>query len=356
MPEKTEAPTPRRLAKARKEGQVAKSMEVNTALILVVAFWLLGPMGRRLAHELSTFTRMCLGRLPHDDLTWTAISSSGLRWAVDLGLILLPFVLSLVATALVANVLQSGFLLSPKALMPTFAKLDPFARLRSLAFSRQSLIALAKSAVKIAIVGVVAYTEIRDAYPVLLALPWGGLSQGFQVWQETALKLGMRIGTTFMGLAVVDYMIQRRQWWQSVSMTREEVREERRQTEGDPQVRARLRQRQQYLARTRMMAAVPESDVVVTNPIHLAIALKYEMGKMRAPIVTAKGARRLADRIRRVARKHHVPIVQNRPLARALYKDVDVGREIPLTLYDAVASVLAFIYSLKSKVRSDQHV
>jgi len=353
MPEKTEAPTPRRLAKARREGQVAKSIEVNTALVLVVAFWMLGPMGQRVAQELSTFTRTCLTELPRDDLTWTALSASGLSWAKHLGLILLPFVLSLLATCVLANLMQSGFLFSPKWLMPNFAKLNPLARLRGMMFSKQSLITLAKSTIKIAIVGAVAYSEIQDVYPLLLGLPWEGPSQGFQVWQETALKLGMRIGTTFMAVALVDYMIQRRQWWQSVRMTREELREERRQAEGDPHVKARLRQRQHYLARTRMMSAVPESDVVVTNPTHVAVALKYQMGKMRAPVVTAKGARRLADRIRQVGRKNRVPIVQNRPLAQALYKHVEVGQEVPTNLYDAVASVLAFVYSLKSKARSD---
>ena len=349
MPEKTEAPTPRRLAKARTEGQVARSVEVNTAVLLVVAFWLLGPMSRRLAHELGTFTRVCLGGLPVNDLTWTSLSSTGLSWAGHLALILLPFVLCLLATSVGASLLQTGFLLSYKSLIPSLARLNPLARLTSLVFSKQSLIVLAKSAIKIAIVGLVAYSEIRDAYPLLLSSPWEGVTQGLQVWQETALKLGMRIGATFVALAVVDYMIQRHQWWQSMRMTRQELREERRQAEGDPFVRSRLRQRQQYLARSRMMAAVPESDVVVTNPIHLAVALKYEIHQMRAPIVTAKGARLLADRIRKVGRKHRVPIVQNRPLAHALYKHVEVGQEIPSTLYEAVASVLAFVYGLKSK-------
>ena len=349
MPEKTEAPTPRRLAKARTEGQVAQSAEVNTAVLLIVAFWLLGPMGRRLAHELGTFTRVCLGRLPDNDLTWTSLSSTGLSWARHLALILLPFVLCLLATSVGASLLQTGFLLSYKSLIPSLARFNPLARLSSLVFSKQSLIVLAKSAIKIAIVSLVAYSEIRDAYPLLLSSPWEGLAQGLQVWQETALKLGMRIGATFVALAMVDYMIQRHQWWQSMRMTRQELREERRQTEGDPFVRSRLRQRQQHLARSRMMAAVPESDVVVTNPIHLAVALKYEIHQMRAPIVTAKGARLLADRIRKVGRKHRVPIVQNRPLAHALYEHVEVGQEIPSTLYEAVASVLAFVYGLKAK-------
>jgi len=349
MPEKTEAPTPRRLAKARTEGQVANSIEVNTALVLVVSFWLLGPMGRRLANDLCVFTRTCLRQLPGTDLTWAAMSSSGLGWAKHLGLILLPFVLSLLATGVAASLLQTGFLLSPKALMPTFAKLNPFSRLHNLLFSRQTLTNLAKSAAKIAIVGLVAYSDIRDAYPLLLSSPWGDLGRSLQIWIEIALKMGMRIGAIFMALALVDYMIQRRQWWQGLRMTREELREEQRQTQGDPLVKSRLRQRQQYLARTRMMAAVPQADVVVTNPTHLAVALKYEANKMRAPIVTAKGARRLAERIKQVGRKHHVPIVQNKPLAQALFKNVEIGQEIPLTLYDAVASVLAFVYGLKSK-------
>jgi len=351
MPEKTEAPTPRRLAKARREGHVAKSAEVNTALLLVVAFWLLRPMGTRLAHELAAFARFCLSRALKNAFSWTALSSGGLTWGKHLGLVMLPFTASLAITGILANLLQTGFLFSGKALMPTLARLNPFTRLRSLTLSKQSLISLAKSVVKVAIVGQIAYSEIREVYPSLLSLPWGDLSQGLQVWQETALNLGTRIGSTFMALAIVDYMIQRRQWSQSIRMTREELREERRQAEGDPHVKARVRKRQQYLARTRMMASVPESDVIVTNPTHLAIAIKYEMNKMVAPVVTAKGARRMAERIKEVGRKHRVPIVQNRLLAQSLYKNVEIGQEIPVALYDAVASVLAFVFSLKAKLK-----
>jgi len=348
MPEKTEAPTPHRLAEARRKGQVARSVEVNTALLLVVGFWMLGPMAQRLETELGTLARECLGSLAErDELTVSGLLHDGLVWGLHFGLLLAPFVGVLMLTGVGASALQTGFVFSFEGLKPSLSKLNPLAALRRM-FSKQGAIELAKATAKIAIVGLVAYSGVREAFPQLLTLPHQGLVYCWSTWQGIALDLGLRIGMTFMALAFLDYLWQRRQWWEGLRMTREELREEMRQTEGDPQLKGRLRQRQRYLAQSRMMAAVPKADVVITNPTHYAVALQYDAKTMSAPTVTAKGQRLVAERIKELARKHRVPIVENRPLAQALFKSVEVGRQIPGNLYDAVAGVLAYVYSLKS--------
>jgi flagellar biosynthesis protein FlhB len=348
MPERTEAPTPHRIAEARRKGQVAHSGEVNTALLLAIGFWMLGPMTRRLASELGTLTRECLTSLATcEEPSVAGLLRGGLDWGLHFGLLLAPFVGVLVVTGIGASVLQTGFLLSIDGLKPSLSKLNPLAALRRM-FSKQGAIELVKASAKIAVVGLVAYSGIRKAYPELLTLPHQGLAYCWSTWQRIALDLGLRIGMTFMGLAFVDYLWQRSQWWEGLRMTREELREELRQSEGDPKLKGRLRQRQRYLAQSRMMAAVPKADVVVTNPTHYAVALKYDAKTMSAPTVTAKGQRLIAQRIKELAREHRVPIVENRPLAQALFKSVEIGRQIPGNLYDAVAGVLAYVYSLKS--------
>jgi len=348
MPERTEAPTPHRIAEARRKGQVARSVEVNTALVLVTGFWMMGPMTQRLASELGALTRDCLSSLAvRDELSVTGLLRGGIDWGLHFGLVLAPFIAALVVTGVGASVLQTGLLFSFEGLKPNLNKLNPLAGLRRM-FSKQGAIELAKASLKIAVVAAVAYSGIRKVYPELLTLPHHGLAFCWATWQGIALDLGLRIGMTFMGLALIDYLLQRRQWWEGLRMTREELREEMRQSEGDPKLKGRLRQRQRYLAQSRMMAAVPKADVVVTNPTHYAVALKYDGKTMSAPTVTAKGQRLIAQKIKGLARQHRVPIIENKPLAQALFKSVEVGREIPGNLYDAVAGVMAYVYSLKS--------
>ncbi|HHX43208.1 MAG TPA: flagellar biosynthesis protein FlhB [Chloroflexi bacterium] len=348
MPERTEAPTPHRIAEARRKGQIARSTEINTALLLLAGFWMLGPMAQRLASELAHMTRECFTwPLAQEELTVSGLLHGGLGVGLRFGLLLAPFVGVLMVTGIGANVLQTGLFFSFAGLKPNLSKLNPLSGLQRIV-SKQGVIELAKASLKIAVVGLVAYGGIRKAYPELLTLPHHGLAHSWATWQGIALNLGLRIGMTFMGLAVMDYLVQRWQWWQGLRMTREELREEMRQSEGDPQLKGRLRQRQRYLAQSRMMAAVPTADVVVTNPTHYAVALAYDAKTMAAPTVVAKGQRLVAQKIKDLARQHRVPIVENKPLAQALFKSVEVGHEIPGNLYDAAAGVLAYVYSLRS--------
>jgi len=348
MPERTEAPTPKRLQDARRRGHTARSSEINAAVLLLVGFWALGSTSRRLAGAMGSVTRDTLGELAHIELSTASLSAAILRLLQQLGLALAPLFGALMVGAIVANVAQTGPLFSWQGIAPSLGKISPLNGIRRI-FSSRGLIELLKAALKIAIIGWVAYTVIRDAYPSLLSIPRDQPLVSISVWQDIALDLSRRTGVALLVLAAADYVVQRRQWMQSLRMTRHELREELRQSQGDPILRGRLRQRQRQFAQARMMADVPKADVVITNPIHLAVALRYDPPRTSAPVVVAKGERLIAERIKETARDHGVPIVENPPLARALHKAVEIGEEIPVQLYDAVAGVLAFVYGLRAK-------
>lgn len=349
MADRTEAPTPRRLEEARRRGQVAMSTEVNTALIVLAGSLLLAPVGQQMAAQIMQIAHEILGGLATTELTSTALFSGGLEVALRLGLAMAPLLGGLVLVGIVASVAQSGFLISAERLKPRLSKINPIAGAKNI-FSSRGAAELAKAVLKIALVGYVAYTAIREAIPLMVGTPNDQISYFMSSWQRLALDLGKNTGLTLLVLGAADYAFQRRQWLQSLRMTRHELLEEMRESQGDPFLRSRLRQRQRQFAMNRMMADVPKADVVVTNPTHVAVALRYDPSKASAPVVVAKGERLVAERIKEVAREHGVPLVENAPLARALNKGVQVGQEIPSHLYEAVASVLAFVYSLKTRV------
>lgn len=261
-------------------------------------------------------------------------------------LVMAPLFLVLAAVAVLANFLQVGPVWSGKALQPNFGKINPAEGIKRL-FSPQSLAELAKSLLKITIVGAIAYFTVAGELDRLLPLLDQTPYQILAFLGDVCGRLFWRVCLVLAALAVLDFLFQKWQWERDHRMTKQEVKEEYKQTEGDPKVKARIRSIQRDMARKRMMAAVPEADVVITNPTHLAVALQYESGKMEAPVVTAKGAGLIAERIREIAREHDVPIVEDRPLARNLYKSVEVGRPIPEALYQAVAEVLAYVYRLR---------
>lgn len=343
---RTEAPTPRRLEDARRRGQVAKSVEVSNAAILLTTFGVLSVVGAGLITELAMFMRDFLSQgLVQGDLSpesvWRGafdilIATFGMIW---------PVMAASVLMGIAINLAQVGFLFSFEPIMPRFSRINPIAGLSRL-FSKRALVELLKSCAKVVVIGAYGYVTLRDVYPSLLATSYMEPSYtGFQVGR-LMVQLGLRIAGMLGIIAVMDYFYQRKEFMDNLKMTKEELREELRQTEGDPMLRARIRARQRQIAVYRMMHEVPNADVVVTNPVRLAVALKYDAKTMGAPRVVAKGARLVAERIRETAAEHNVPIVENKPLAQALYKAVEVGGEIPSHLYKAVAELLAYVYHL----------
>lgn len=273
---------------------------------------------------------------------------------VEMGLLLLRTIGPLVLTALLlgvaVNLLQTGFVASWQGLVPDFTRLNPLTGLYRIVSGR-GLVETLKAIGKLAIVGYIAYSTLSGSYPELLATIRQDIPTILAFAGDLLYRLALRIALFLLVLAAADYGYQRWAFERSIRMTRAEVKQEFKQMEGDPQIKSRIRARQRQMARRRMMEAVPKADVVLTNPTHFAVALRYDAATMGAPQVVAKGADLLAARIRDLAREHDVPLVQNPALARALYRSVEVGREIPAEFYAAVAEVLAFVYQIDARRR-----
>ncbi|MBF0126390.1 MAG: flagellar biosynthesis protein FlhB, partial [Magnetococcales bacterium] len=246
------------------------------------------------------------------------------------------------------SVIQNGFMFSVEPLMPKLSKLNPVAGFKRL-FSMRSLVDLIKSIIKMTLISLVVYWSIKGSLDEIMGLTATSLDHVVLTLGERSLDVLWRVTLVFLAIALLDFMYQKYEHIKALRMTKQEVKDELKQMEGDPLVKSRIRQIQREMAQRRMMAEVPKADVVITNPTHFAVALLYQQGKMSAPKLTAKGRGRVAERIREVARSNGVPIVENPPLARSLFKDVDLERLVPPELFKAVAEVLAYVYGLRSR-------
>jgi len=348
--EKTEPATGKRKDDSRRKGKVAKSMELNSAVMIVFGLLILYLGGNALVMQMVSIARQSFSGMPVAHLSATEVH----RFVVDalwqLGLILLPVLLGLTVVGLTANFLQVGFFFSFEPLQWSVGKLNPLTGLRRMLVSRRSLVELLKNLLKIIMVGLIAYSSLRGVIEESMTLMDSDVSAVFGYMTHAGLMVGLKVGLGFLVLAAADYMFQRFEHERELRMTKQEVKEEMKTQEGDPLIKSRIRSVQRQIAYRRMMQDVPKADVVITNPTHLAVALKYEAGAMAAPKVLAKGADLIAQRIKEIAAEHGVPMVEDRPLAQALYKAVDVGEQIPEKLFQAVAQVLAYIYRLKNQI------
>lgn len=342
--EKTERATPKKREKARKKGQVAKSREVASVAVLLAClacFWF---GSYAIVERMMALTRWSLTQSGQFNVDYNNIQSLSSGIVYKIFAMLLPLFLSAFFMALLANYVQIGFVLSSESVQPKFSKIDPIKGFQKL-FSIRGLVELAKNIFKISLIGFVVYItikgEIENFIPLMDQSVWGILI----CIGGVAFKIILRVCLALIILAVFDYIYQKWEFEKNLKMSKQEVKDESKQTEGDPLVKARIKRLQRDMARKRMMASVPEADVVITNPTHLAVALRYDQTSTSAPKVVAKGAGFIAENIKDIARKNDVPIVNNKPLARVLYKNVDVDEMIPENLYRAVAEVLAFVYS-----------
>ena len=354
MAEKTEAPTPRRRQEARERGEIARSPEVNSAVALIVAFVLLRGAGASMSGELSRVLQSLLEldsqALANPQEVRTLLAGV----ALQVGMGMAPFVACLLGAGVAASAAQTGFMFAGQPLVPRWNRVSPFTGLKRL-FSARGLVELLKASAKMAIVLYVAYSVLRGRVQNLVVLPNADLRSGTYLLWMTATDVGIRVGLVMLVIALADYVYQRRQHEKGLRMTRQELIEEMKRYE-NPFIRSRIRQQQRQLAMRRMMADVPKADVVITNPTEIAVALRYDRRSMQAPTVVAKGQRLMAERIRSLAEEHGVPIVERKPLARALYAAVEVGAQIPGDLYQAVAEVLAFVYSLRERRAEASHL
>ena len=346
--EKTEQATDKRRDEARAKGQVAKSREIPSVAVLFACliyfhFHAVGLLQKLMAMMSSSFRSA--GQVV---ITMDTAPSLLTGYMFKVFFMLLPLLALICVVALAANILQVGMLFSTSALEPKLSKLNPLSGLKNL-LSLKSAVELVKNIIKMSIVGFVSYQVIGDEIKNCLTLAeqsvWGILIYMGKI----SFKILVTTCWVLVLLALLDYLYQRWEYEKGLRMSRQEIKEEFKNTDGNPTIKARIRRLQREMARKRMMAAVPTADVIITNPTHLAVALKYEQGKQSAPWVVAKGADLVAEKIREVARASNVPIVEDKPLAQVLYKMVKVEDSIPANLYRSVAEVLAYVYRLRQK-------
>ncbi len=346
---RTEDPTEYKIRKAREEGRVAKSQELNGAIVLLLPVLALITLAPWMLNQLTEMIRFFLSRSTTADISDPTLVKAFFHYFLTL---VLPITLVAMVSGIVSNVLQNGgFIFSLKPIEPKLSKIAPnFGRFFSRAlFSAEGLFNLAKSLVKVAVIAIVAYVNVKGELPRLVSMLNAGLWPSVSFIASMASKLLLTAALFFLAVSIPDYVFQRRQFMDSLKMSKQEIKEEYKQMEGDPLVKGRLRQRMRELLSQNMAVNVPKADVIITNPTHFAVAMQWDRQTMRAPMLTAKGADQLAQRIKQIARDNGVPIVENRPLARALYAEVEIGDMIPDEYYQALAVILAKVYALDSR-------
>lgn len=346
--EKTEQATPKRLEDARDKGNVARSMELNSVCVLFAGLAGLYFFGPAMTSQLAVLSRTILANCASFPLTTDSVHSYVASGAWMMLNLLGPVVLTIMAVGLLINYAQVGVLFTAHPLTPELSKINPIEGFKRL-FSLRSLVELAKGIIKILIVGYVTYVTLKGQYRDFLPLMDQTATQILAFAVHSSFVLFLRLCLVLLVLSILDYGFQRWEYQRNLRMTRYEIKEETKQQEGPPHLRARIRALQREIARRRMMKKVPKADVVITNPVHVAVALQYDTETMEAPTVTAKGARLIAERIKQIARESDVPIVENPPLAQTLFRSVDIDSQIPFDLYQTVAEILAYVYRLKEK-------
>lgn len=346
--EKTEKATQKKRQDARKKGQVLQSKDVGTAVVLLAVFASLRLLGGYMFDNITGF----LKKIINDYMNKQDVYSMGMitsLYTESVKVMFLtcgPILAIAMFSGMMTNYLQVGVLFTTETLMPKFSKLNPLSGVKRM-FSMRSFVELFKAVIKICIVSYVVYSYLSSEVTNIMILMDMTVAEAAVYIGSTIVGVALRICIALIVLSFIDYGYQ---WWQhekDLKMSKEEIKEEYKQVEGNPEIKSRIRQKQRQSAMRRMMQDVPTADVVITNPTHFAVALKYEQEKTDAPIVVAKGADYLAQRIKEIAKTNNVEIVENKPLARSLYDTAEVGKKIPKELYQAVAEVLAFVYNLK---------
>ncbi len=347
--DKTEQPTPKRLEEAREKGNVAKSMEVNSAFSLLSGLTLLYAMSSLFYRQFAATFHSIFNGGYMVELTPGAVQFYFIRGLEHFGVLLLLFMGTLMVIGIGSNLLQVGFLFTLEPLTPKGDKLNPLKGLKKIIFSKRSLEELVKNMLKLTIIIYVAYHAIMGYKEEFVPLMDKGPEQVISFMLTAGLKVSFRIALIFLFIAAADYAFQKYEHINNLKMTKQEVKDESKQTEGDPKIKSRIRSMQIQMSRNRMMQAVPEADVVITNPTHYAVALKYDLEKNTSPKLVAKGQNLIAQKIKEVARENDIPVVEDPPLARALYKAVEIDQEIPQKFFQGVAEILAYVYKLKNK-------
>jgi flagellar biosynthetic protein FlhB len=348
--EKTEPATPKRRQEMRQKGQIPKSRELTTALILLISFWSLRLLSGYISKDVIATMRNYLSFPKDIDAVFTQanITKLFMQLMLTLAKTIAPILLIVALVAIIVNYFQVGVIFTTKPLIPSFNKMNPVEGFKRL-FSKTAFVELLKSVLKIGIIGFVVYDYLSDNIRIVPELLNMNMESTVVFIGNTVINIGIRAAVVLLILSLFDYGYQIWDYEKSIRMSKQEIKDEYKNIEGNPQIKAKIREKQRQMALRRMMAEVPNADVIITNPTHFAVAVKYDAAAAEAPLVIAKGKDLIAQKIKDTAKQNKVPIVENKPLAQALYKSVEIGNKIPSELYKAVAEVLAFVYSLREK-------
>lgn len=350
--EKTEEATAKKLDDARKEGQVARSAELTTAVSLMGLFLSLKYFGAYVGNSFLNLFSECYNSIDgilSQDFDKNLSSSIFNLYAVKVLTIALPFLLVSFLIAFLVNIAQVGYKPTSKPLQPKFSKIDPISGFKKM-FSKEKLVDLVKSIAKIAVIIILCYTTIKSTMNNIVGFyQMDTLQIAVLYICNFVVNLGIKISAFFIIIGAADFLYQKFKFRNDMKMTKQEIKDEFKNTEGDPQIKGRIKQKMREASQRRMMQNVPKADVVITNPTHFACALTYDRSVSKAPVLVAKGADYVAAKIKDIAKENKIPIVENKPLARMLYFNVDLDAEIPQELYQMTAEVLAYVYNLKNK-------
>lgn len=347
MTDKTEAPTSHRLQEAREEGQVVRSQELISAVVILTGAYLLRGPGKQLGLNFEGLVMETITTLPTVDITVESLREMffmfGMKILPSVGLIMFGLLLA----GTVVTLGQTEFLWAGKKIGFDFKRLNPLEGFKRI-FSTHGLIELLRSLLKLSWVTWIAYSFLRSRFFELVSYTQFDMGTAVSSFLEVSISLVIRVGSMYLVIAVADYAYQRWDLYKNLRMSKDDIKQEQKRSEGDPLLKSRIRNMQRRMARGRMMANVSKANVVVTNPTHLAVAIEYHEG-MKAPRVLAKGPYHVAQKIIQIAKENNIPIVQNIPVARAIYKTIDIGQEISSDLYLAMAEILAYVYKLRGK-------
>ncbi|USK71657.1 flagellar biosynthesis protein FlhB [Peribacillus asahii] len=347
--EKTEKATPKKRQDSRKKGQVAKSQDINTAINLLAVFGVLVITGPFMYEQIFGLMREFLQNMMLESVTEENIQVMVYEILKMMVLTLAPVFVTAMIAGMLANIMQVGFMFSTETIQFKLEKLDPIKGFKRIV-SMRAMVELLKSILKISIVGFIAFFVLWNRMDEVMVLSHIAVSDALVLLADITIKMGLYAAVALFCIAILDYLYQKYDFEKNIRMSKQDIKDEHKNSEGDPLIKSKIKQKQRQMAMQRMMQEVPNADVVITNPTHFAIALKYDEQKSDAPLVVAKGVDFVAQKIKYIAKENDVIMVENRPLARALYDQTEVGQAIPEEFFKAIAEILAFVYKTKGKI------
>jgi len=345
---KTEEATPKRLRDSRKKGQVSKSQDLVSSVSFLSFALLLGSLGNYLLENSVQFMNLSLNYDLGEGLSPSFAGNLLSEYVMKILLFFFPFGLIAVFVGVVVNVIQVGFLFTVQPLKPDFKRLNPIEGMKNI-FSKKALFNLFKSLMKLLIVGYLTYTGLQKVMVPIMNLGGVGVEKIFTFFMDTVRTLSISIASLMIILGILDFIFQKKEYKKNLMMTKQEIKDEYKQMEGDPKIKSKRQQKQREMSMARTMQGVEASTVIITNPTHIAIAIRYEQGVDEAPVVMAKGLDYMAMKIREKAKEMDIPIIENKPLARSMYYKVEPGSSVPLEMYQAIAEILALVFTMKRK-------